>query len=378
MAARLRFSIVESIAFACDQCLDHGVAGAARLHDDLARLFRPAGAARDLGDLLEGAFGGAQVPAFQPKIGVDDAHQRQIREMIAFGHQLRADDDVYRAGLHAGDELGGMGRVGDGIRRGDHATCLGKERLHLFADPLHAGAAGHEAVRLSAFGAFFRQFFQMPAMVAGQTPGQAMFDHPAGAIGALNPVPAMTAQRERGIAASVEKKQRLLAAFQPFLDRTHQCRRDPAAAFRRVLQQIERLDVGHLGLAEARGDDELLIAPDLRHVPRFQRGCGRCQNDRQAFHQAAHHRHISRMIAHAILLLETGLMRFIHDDAAQIGIGQEERGPRTDYDLRAAIGHAAPGPAALGGAHGTVPQGRLHPEPRLEPLEEGLGEGDFR
>ena len=39
-------------------------------------------------------------PPLQPEIGVDHADQRQVGEMIALGHQLRADDDVDVARLH--------------------------------------------------------------------------------------------------------------------------------------------------------------------------------------------------------------------------------------------------------------------------------------
>ena len=49
---------------------------------------------RDLHDLLERAFGRAQIAALQPQIGVDDPDTGQVGEMISLRHQLRADDDV--------------------------------------------------------------------------------------------------------------------------------------------------------------------------------------------------------------------------------------------------------------------------------------------
>ncbi len=56
-------------------------------------------------------------PLLRPEIGVDDADQIELREMMALGDQLGADDDVEAAGgdvvelfaqpLDGGDEIGG-------------------------------------------------------------------------------------------------------------------------------------------------------------------------------------------------------------------------------------------------------------------------------
>ena len=70
------------------------MAGITRLDENLARLFAATRSPGCLGDLLESAFGGAQISAFKAEIGVDNADQSEFREMIAFGDQLRADDDI--------------------------------------------------------------------------------------------------------------------------------------------------------------------------------------------------------------------------------------------------------------------------------------------
>ena len=59
-----------------------------------SRLVAAPGAAGDLLDLLEAAFSRAQVASLQAQVGVDHADEREIGEVIALGHQLRADDDV--------------------------------------------------------------------------------------------------------------------------------------------------------------------------------------------------------------------------------------------------------------------------------------------
>src|SRR3546814_9018168 len=73
-----------------------------------------------------------------------------------------------------------------------------------------------------SFGARARHRLDMPAMVAGKPPRQPVLDHPRGAIGALEAVPAGAAQGQRRIAATVEEQQHLLAARQRLVDRGHQ------------------------------------------------------------------------------------------------------------------------------------------------------------
>ena len=62
----------------------------------------------------------------------------------------------------------------------------------------------------------------MAAMVAGEPPGEAMLDHPGGAIGALEAIAAMAAEGERRVAAAVEEEQALLARLEIFLERADQ------------------------------------------------------------------------------------------------------------------------------------------------------------
>ena len=52
------------------------------------------GAADHLMQQLESALGGAWIAVGETEIGVDNADQVELREVMAFGDQLRADDDV--------------------------------------------------------------------------------------------------------------------------------------------------------------------------------------------------------------------------------------------------------------------------------------------
>ena len=59
-----------------------------------ARPRRPPGPARDLVEQLELALGGAQIAAREPEVAVDHADQREVREMMALGDDLGADQQV--------------------------------------------------------------------------------------------------------------------------------------------------------------------------------------------------------------------------------------------------------------------------------------------
>ncbi len=73
---------------------DHRVLRLVRLQEGEAGSPGAPRPASDLAHQLEGALGRAQVGPEQPQIRVDHADQRQRREVVALGDQLRADDDV--------------------------------------------------------------------------------------------------------------------------------------------------------------------------------------------------------------------------------------------------------------------------------------------
>src|SRR5690606_36465332 len=112
------------------------------------------------------------------------------------------------------------------------------------------GAAGDETVGLAAFGAAIGRRGFVAAMVAGEAPAQAVFDQPGAAVRALEAEPARAAQRERGVAAAVEEQQRLLFLGEPLVQRLDHARREPSAALRAFLGQVDGADLGELGAAE--------------------------------------------------------------------------------------------------------------------------------
>src|SRR3546814_2530934 len=87
-----------------------------------------------------------------------------------------------------------------------------------------------------------------------------------------------------------------------------------------------------------------------------------------------HHRDVARMIMDAILLLEARLMRFVDDDHAEMGVGQEQRRARADDDLRLARRDAVPGASPLGRTEARVPCDGLAAEARRAAGQHRFGE----
>src|SRR5689334_8756420 len=71
------------------------------------------------------------------------------------------------------------------------------------------------------------------------------------------------------------------------------------------------------------------------------------QNDRDTGEMAPQHRHVTRLIGDAVLLLVGLLMLLIDDDKAEVGIRQEQGRARADDDAGLAADDGAPGAAPL-------------------------------
>ena len=149
------------------------------------------------------------------------------------------------------------------------------------------GPAGDQAVLLAAFGAGVGRRHHMAAMVAGEPVHQPVLDHPGGAVRALEAVAAVAAQGQRREAAAVEEQQRLLAALEIGLELGDQLRRQPAAARRRVLRQVDRARCrAATAPAKRCGSDDLAIAAELDHVAALDRRRRRRQDHRHVLELA--------------------------------------------------------------------------------------------
>ena len=206
-----------------------GWSGAVGLDDGAACAADAAGAAGHLRQELEGPLGGAEVAMGEAEIGVDDADQGELREIVALGDELRADDDVGFArgdrgelapeALHAAEHVAGKDR---------HPRV--REALgDLLGEALDARPAGNEAVLVAAARAGRRPRFGIAAMMADELAAKAVLDQPGGAVRALEAVAAGAAEGERCVAAPVEEEERLLLRREGFGDRRDQRRRRASA-----------------------------------------------------------------------------------------------------------------------------------------------------
>ena len=78
-------------------------------------------------------------PLAEPEIGVDDADQVELREMVALGHELRADDDVEAALRDVVELLAQALDRFDEVARQHQDARVGKQLGRLLLQPLDAG-----------------------------------------------------------------------------------------------------------------------------------------------------------------------------------------------------------------------------------------------
>lgn len=84
----------ESLAVTGDDGVHHGMIGQVGLDEATATDLLAAGAAGDLVEELEGAFAGTRISLAETEVTIDDADSCKVWEVVTFGDELRADDDV--------------------------------------------------------------------------------------------------------------------------------------------------------------------------------------------------------------------------------------------------------------------------------------------
>ena len=95
---------------------------------------------------LERALGRARVGLAEPQVAIDDADVGELREVVALGHHLRADDDVGLAGLDLLDDLAHLGQRRHEVGREQRNPRLREPLGNLLGNALDAGSAGNEAI----------------------------------------------------------------------------------------------------------------------------------------------------------------------------------------------------------------------------------------
>ena len=216
------------------------------------------------------------------------------------------------------------------------------------------------------------------AVMADEPPPEAVIDEPGVAIRAGKAIAAGAAERERRIAAPIEKQQRLLLAFERELDLLGEAGCDKPAARRTLAGEIDRLDHRQGLAAEPFGQCEPAIAPAARIHLGLHRGRRRGEHDRYLGDMGTHHRHVAGVVAHAVLLLVGRVVLLIDHDQAEIGERQKQRRARADDHARFAGRHRAPSAGALPRGEFGMPFRRPHAEPCGEAVEELRRKRDLR
>ena len=121
--------------------------------------------------------------------------------------------------------------------------------------------------------------------------------------------------------------------------------------------------------------------PPIAAAPRIDFGLDRRrrrrQHDRDVVDVRAHHRHVARMIVHAVFLLVGGVVLLIDHDQAEIGIWQKQRRARADHDVHFAGRDRASRCARACARELGVPFGRADAEACCEAIEELRRERDL-
>ena len=172
-----------------------------------------AGAPGGLRQKLERSLRGAEVGQAQAEVGIDDAHQRHIGDVVAFGDHLRAHQDVVVVLAEAGQDGFVVALAADGVAIQPRDAGLGKERAQLLFHTLAADADELDIFAI-ALGAAFGNWRRVVAVVAQHAAVAPVIGQRDGAVDALHALAAGAARDETRKAAPVEQQHGLLAVLQ--------------------------------------------------------------------------------------------------------------------------------------------------------------------
>src|SRR6202012_1635475 len=91
------------------------VIGLVGLHENAAGFVAAAGAAADLGEKLEDAFGSTKIWQSHREISANDADERDAMDVVAFGDHLRADEEVDFSGVETLKDALHVAASADGV-----------------------------------------------------------------------------------------------------------------------------------------------------------------------------------------------------------------------------------------------------------------------
>ncbi len=324
-----------------------GCCGDERLHDDAPGELAAAGAARDLGDQLERALGGAEVGQVQARCrrrrcptSVTRGKSRPLAIICvptstsisprpkAVERPLVVLAPPHRVGVHARDARVGQERARARSRRVSRADAEVAQRGDAASRTLLRAARAPRS-RSGRPGA-------TDALVEGHATRRSCLQRSV--------VPQRAAPQDRREAAAVEEQDRLLAArervAQELLQRSARRAAGRAAlAARRACRRPR--PAGRLAARTRSGSAQELVASARARCARTRATAWRSRaRTRRPRMRARIDGHVARVVARRALLLERGLVLLVDDDHAELAA--PARTPPSARRRRRALARAAP------------------------------------
>ena len=205
--AALELAGQEAVGVVAGGGLDRGRGGRAGLDEHAAAARAAAGAARELRDQRERPLLGAEVREAQGRVGVEHDAERHVREVVALGHHLGAEQEASRRGVEAREQLrhGVLGRRRVGVEAEDRDI---ERLLELGFHALGARAVAGDGQRAAVVAAG-RDRLAVAAVVAGERALGAVQHERDLAARALPGLPARLAREEVRPPAAVQQHDRL-------------------------------------------------------------------------------------------------------------------------------------------------------------------------
>ena len=226
--------------------LDQGTSGA----------IGAAGPSCDLAQHLIGSLARSWVAALQTQISIDHPNQSEVWEVMAFGDDLGADQNVDLALLHPRHQLPNRLWVVGGVGGENLNACIGEAFGGFGCNAFDAGSNRDQPIFGPTIWASIGLAHRKASEVTDQAVGIFMLNQPRFSIGCLHPMSALAAQNHRRITATVQEQQHLLALFQCLRHRLHQHRAQPLIALRRMVLQVDQTDIWQQRHAIAAGQEQ--------------------------------------------------------------------------------------------------------------------------
>ena len=323
--------------------VDDGVGDIPGLEDDQSLRVASSGTSGYLRHQLEGTFVGTEIGVIQQGVCIEDAHHADPLEVQAFGHHLRADEDVRPTFGKVIDDAF-VSRAGTGgVQIHSGYPCLREQGFDFIFYLLCAEAAGTQ-VSAVACRASAGQGFGVAAIVARQHVQPFMVGQADVAVLAFGHPATRVAFNHGGKAAPVLEEDDLLFALQCLADVLQQQGRERTghALLASEFADIHRDDLrqAHRLVAFAQGDEGVFLR--LGIVPTLQAWGGGAQQSFGSAERGEDDGGIAGMVAWSgVLLLVGGFMLFVHNNQLQPLEGQEYGGTYPQDDIVGMVGQLA-------------------------------------